>query len=478
MLAAKRAPSAMHIVDMVYFWARTMPQRPAVIQPDGIITYRALAQAIRSRCRHFARNIPDKSKPVAVSLSTRARRCWSRAWASPRRLQHRPSHQALFEHLASHRRQHAGLRARRRHARRRTNILFDDTWLSYGDNRRAAGQANLPGQAAGRRRHYLFHLRHHRQAEDFVQTQKAWDQRMLFPSTTTFANFERALIVPGLASSYGFTRAYETLYARQDRLLRAIWQADALARQHLRHRHDHRLDPAGACTCGYSGEGHPLPACVAEDSEHRRRQSFRARAFSGSRTISAAMSSSVTVRPKPGSMAMAPYDMIADIPGAVGFVVPEVEVEIVDAGRPRPADRRGGLRAGANTAVYHELAQAESAPMPGSIPGDLGWLTEDGVLCIAGRTGDVINRGGVKLSVTDFENFLLSCPGVKDAGVCTFMGGPASRKCGSASFLSRRPTWRVFRQTIESNTQFGSNIDKLFVVEAIPRGATGQNSAR
>ena len=39
-----------------------------------------------------------------------------------------------------------------------------------------------------------------------------------------------------------------------------------------------------------------------------------------------------------------------------------------------------------------------------------------------GRKGDVINRGGVKLSVADFEEFLRSCPGVKDAGVCTLMG--------------------------------------------------------
>ena len=58
----------MHIVDMVYFWARTMPQRPAVIQPDGILTYRALAEGIESAAEHFARNIPDRSKPVTVSL--------------------------------------------------------------------------------------------------------------------------------------------------------------------------------------------------------------------------------------------------------------------------------------------------------------------------------------------------------------------------------------------------------------------------
>ena len=63
----------MHIVDMVYFWARTMPQHPAVIQPDGIVTYRALAQGIERAAEHFAGNIPDKSKPVTVSLPSAAK---------------------------------------------------------------------------------------------------------------------------------------------------------------------------------------------------------------------------------------------------------------------------------------------------------------------------------------------------------------------------------------------------------------------
>src|SRR5579871_4620702 len=60
----------MHVVDMVYFWARTTPQRPAIIQPDGIVTYFALAQAIERSAEYFAANILDRSKPVTVSVST------------------------------------------------------------------------------------------------------------------------------------------------------------------------------------------------------------------------------------------------------------------------------------------------------------------------------------------------------------------------------------------------------------------------
>ena len=36
----------MHVVDMVFFWARTEPHRPALIQPEMVTTYQGLADAI------------------------------------------------------------------------------------------------------------------------------------------------------------------------------------------------------------------------------------------------------------------------------------------------------------------------------------------------------------------------------------------------------------------------------------------------
>src|SRR5438477_10046944 len=60
----------MHIVDMVYFWARTIPLRPAIIEPEGVVTYAGLAHGVEAAAEHFARNIADRSRPVAVSLPT------------------------------------------------------------------------------------------------------------------------------------------------------------------------------------------------------------------------------------------------------------------------------------------------------------------------------------------------------------------------------------------------------------------------
>ncbi len=57
---------------MVYYWARTMPLRPAIIEPEGIVTYGGLAHAVETAAKYFAENIVDRSRPVAVSLSSGA----------------------------------------------------------------------------------------------------------------------------------------------------------------------------------------------------------------------------------------------------------------------------------------------------------------------------------------------------------------------------------------------------------------------
>src|SRR5208282_3626125 len=122
----------MHIVDMVYFWARTIPQRPAVIQPEGVLTYRALARGIESAAEHFARNIADRSKPVSVSLPSapkmliaslgllRAGR--SIIVASANELKHIPP---ADSNIAVYERGEATLSER-------TNVVFDETWLQIG----------------------------------------------------------------------------------------------------------------------------------------------------------------------------------------------------------------------------------------------------------------------------------------------------------------------------------------------------------
>jgi acyl-coenzyme A synthetase/AMP-(fatty) acid ligase len=174
-----------------------------------------------------------------------------------------------------------------------------------------------------------------------------------------------------------------------------------------------------------------------------------------------------------GVAALAPYDMIADVPGAVGYIMPGVDVEIVDsADRVLPAGKEGFVRV--RSRVLAENMTAGKSSDEWFYPGDLGSVTETGMLCVAGRNSDVVNRGGEKLSIVDIENFLLTIFGIKDAGVCAVIGQAGFAEVWVALVLDTAADMATLRHTLESNAQYKNNIDKIFVVETIPRGTLGK----
>jgi acyl-CoA synthetase (AMP-forming)/AMP-acid ligase II len=59
----------MQIVDAILFWANATPRHPAIIHPEGVRTYRMLADAIEAAADHFAAAGLDSQKPVAVSIN-------------------------------------------------------------------------------------------------------------------------------------------------------------------------------------------------------------------------------------------------------------------------------------------------------------------------------------------------------------------------------------------------------------------------
>jgi acyl-coenzyme A synthetase/AMP-(fatty) acid ligase len=460
----------MHVVDMVYFWARTMPHHLAVIQPEGVITYRALAQGIESAAEHFARCIPDKSKPVTVSLQSPPkmliaslgllRAGFSIIVANRPDLAHIPpndSNTFVYE------RGETALSDR-------TNIIFEESWLKIG-----ASVSRLrppPGQPRMRNAEIFFFTSGTTgRPKRFVRTQQAWDQRILFDATSAFADYQRALLLTGVNNAMGFTRAYEILYAGKTVCFAPIGQPMLW----LANTYDIDLIIAspqqalGLAELQEKVTRYPLAAMrtiriggsvMSRDGIQRIKNYL-------CRNVIIAYSST-----EAGVAAMAPHNMVAHIPNAVGFVIPEAEIEIVNAeGNIMPVGSEGFVRI--RTRLFRANFPDEDTNT-WFYPGDIGWLTEGGVLCIAGRKGDVLNRGGVKLSVTDFEDFVRSCPGVKDAGVCTLMGGSGFEEVWIGLVLEQSADIGALRKTIESDSNFGANIDKLFAVETIPRGALGK----
>jgi acyl-coenzyme A synthetase/AMP-(fatty) acid ligase len=146
--------------------------------------------------------------------------------------------------------------------------------------------------------------------------------------------------------------------------------------------------------------------------------------------------------------AAAPAHRIAHIPGAVGYVTPGMQVEIVDAAdRPLPAGVEGIVRIssafGIDRYIDDPIESAKVFRDGWFYPGDLGHLTGDDLLVISGRQNDVLNAGGGKIAAEKVESALLSCPGVREAAV--FM---------TTSAAGNDEVWAgiVFEQPVEDET--------------------------
>lgn len=121
-----------------------------------------------------------------------------------------------------------------------------------------------------------------------------------------------------------------------------------------------------------------------------------------------------------GSIALGDHDVVDRHPGAVGFVRPGAEVEIVGpGGQPVPAGQPGLVRTRSTMMAsgYEGVTTGKGA---GGFrdgwfyPGDIGRLFNDGLLAIEGRAGDTLNLGGWKVSANDLEAKLGAFPGVQD----------------------------------------------------------------
>jgi len=131
-----------------------------------------------------------------------------------------------------------------------------------------------------------------------------------------------------------------------------------------------------------------------------------------------------------GTCAFSNVDDIASIPGAVGKIVPWLDVRISDDhGTELPRGATGQLRfrfkPGRQMASYIGMAERTTNTTDGwFIPGDIGTLTEDEILCIQGRETDLINVGGNKIAPSAIEEFVNCFLGETEM-VCAFgLPGP------------------------------------------------------
>jgi acyl-CoA synthetase (AMP-forming)/AMP-acid ligase II len=119
-----------------------------------------------------------------------------------------------------------------------------------------------------------------------------------------------------------------------------------------------------------------------------------------------------------GLVAMNPLPPGTRKPGSVGRPV-SVELRVMsDYWEPLPPGQTGELvvRGGTVFAGYDSPADTSAKFKDGWLRmGDRGYLDNDGYLWLAGRTDDIINRGGEKIDPSEVEAVLLAYDGVADA---------------------------------------------------------------
>jgi acyl-coenzyme A synthetase/AMP-(fatty) acid ligase len=111
-----------------------------------------------------------------------------------------------------------------------------------------------------------------------------------------------------------------------------------------------------------------------------------------------------------------------EVPGAVGFVLPDAQAEIVD-------DADKSVRRGSEGIVRVRTAQVADSyfgdPATSArhfrdgwfYPGDVGYLRGDGLLVVTGRQETLLNVGGDKVNPEIVEEVLSSHPAVADCAV-------------------------------------------------------------
>jgi acyl-coenzyme A synthetase/AMP-(fatty) acid ligase len=180
-----------------------------------------------------------------------------------------------------------------------------------------------------------------------------------------------------------------------------------------------------------------------------------------------------------GGVAVAPAYAIADVPGAVGFVTPGAEVEIIDhVGNVLAADAEGAVRirtAQIATGYVGNPPEAKSAFRDGWFyPGDVGLLRSDGLLVIRGRETNVLNVAGDKVRPELVEEVLASSGPVVEAAAFIRANDLGIAELWAAVVARSTIDEKALRSLCEARLGPAFVPSRFVVVDALPRNEGGK----
>jgi len=463
----------MRILETVFYWAKVEPHRPALIQPEMVTDYEGLAAGIDSISNRIDQLGLDRQEPVAVSLANPSffiatvfalwRSGYSAALVTPT---HFPLLQASRIRNLIYDTQGQMLSGGR-------NIRFDMSWLPSANPKAARQpfqkQSNADGDLI------CFTSGTTGLPKKIVQAKAALEELLKYPFTCAVGSHQKILILPGLPSTFGFNRVCEVLNVGKTA---CFAQGDEPALS--------LISTFGIELVIASASQALTLAEVRDKNPGYRVDSLKAILVGGGKItlqgiarIRAALCRNVISQygsTEGGVVALAPFDRIESVLDAIGFVMPWCDVQIVDElGQPVPEGAEGLIR-------YRTPQLMENVRMAGLpnvrdgwfYPGDIGSLTTEGILCIAGRSSDVINRGGVKVSGLKIEEILQALPNIKDAAACGITGASGLEELWIAVVSNGAVNIEEIRRLLREHKDVRIAPDELFIVEHIPRGELGK----
>jgi len=182
---------------------------------------------------------------------------------------------------------------------------------------------------------------------------------------------------------------------------------------------------------------------------------------------------------------------VATKPGSAGFPIPGFNVEILDAqGRQVPAGQQGSvaiklpLPPGCLATIYQNpqrLTSGYLSTYPGYyVSGDGGYIDEDGYLFIMGRTDDVINVAGHRLSTGEMEEVLSAHPAVAECAVvgihCELKGqvplGLVVIKNGVKA--DDEQLTKELKQKVRTDIGAIASLKDLLIIDRLPKTRSGK----
>jgi acyl-CoA synthetase (AMP-forming)/AMP-acid ligase II len=178
-------------------------------------------------------------------------------------------------------------------------------------------------------------------------------------------------------------------------------------------------------------------------------------------------------------LAVAHAHEIADAPRAVGFVTPGVVIQIVDSfGTLLSPGQEGRVRVRSEYAVDGYLGDPEESKSVFRdgwfYPGDLGTLSADGLLVIAGREQAVLNLGGDKISPEAIELVLTQFQGVAEAAAIAVANAYGNNEICAVVVSRDKFDEQALRKHCEANMPRACAPARYLVVDSLPHNEMGK----